>query len=112
MHEETSLVAGGRRITTGNQPRALLDALADVALDALLLCLGDQGTHETGAIHGIADDRISHDLNRDTLDFGLLLARHQHPSPGVARLTGVDEDLLDAAPDGAVEVGVVKDHVG
>ena len=110
--EVAALEALGRLGAAGDQARALLDALLDVAAHALALGVGDERAEPGRVVERVAEREARPPPAASASASASRCARDQHPGQRGAGLAGVEEALGDAVPDRLVEVGVVEDHVG
>src|SRR5947209_4524663 len=102
----------GRLVAAGDQPGALLDALADVAAHALELDVGDERAQAGLLAERVARREGLRDRRGDLLGLGQPLARDEHARQRAARLAAVEEALGHAVGDRLLERRVVEDDVG
>src|SRR5258706_10910967 len=107
----TRLEADGRLCPTGQETRAFVDPRLDVRAHALALARGDERAEARLSFARIADRvRAAQLVEREADRLLLACARHQHARPRSARLTGVDERVIQTRAHRLLEVRVVEDH--
>src|SRR6185369_11143788 len=107
-HEPAGIETIGTPFAARDQPRALVDTDADIALHALPLLLADHRADGRARIAWIARLRQRHFVAHTRLELREALARHQNARTRDARLTAVHEARIDRERHDLVEVRVVE----
>ena len=111
-HVAPPLIALGRVRAARHQRGAVLDAPADVAVDAVALLGVDDGTEPGVLVLRVARHVLRDGCGGELHRLVVVVGVHEHPGPRTARLTGVGHHVGHSDLDGLGQVRARQDDVG